>query len=375
MCETAASFKLVAPAKKMQETPVSSGNDEENSNSDGSDSEDGDDDEDDDEDDDDGTNLGQELLGAAFHDQAVEVKRLLEGGVDVNFVGEEGITALLYAAEQKNAAVTELLVKGGADLDAVDEDGHTALHLAAISHVDEEGNTLLRHAEGYRHVGVAKLLLEGRANPNAVDEDGCTALHLAADDGHAALVKLLLEWGANPNAEDGDGHTPLNYAADDDQIVRLLQLAGGLSPAAKPAGKAESTNKNEIDMALCEAACSSDLAKVRHLVGIGASVNFPDMVNCGYGYTPLISAVRPGGLEVVKFLLEKGADVHANDRFGGSALSSALSEAKISTRLCKAHERDSFLEIAALLESEPRGKDLSQFLPVRVLLRVSSSAN
>ena len=164
-----------------------------------------------------------------------------------------------------------------------------------------------------------------------------------------------MDWGANNNTEDEDGNTPLDDAGDDDQIVRLLLQAG-----AEPADEGdetegdeeeESTNENDIDMALCEAACSSDLAKVRHLVGIGASTNFPAMDNYGYGYTPLISAVQPGGLEVVKFLLEKGADVHAKDRFGGSALSSALDAAKISTRLCRAHERDSFLEIAALLES------------------------
>ena len=108
------------------------------------------------------------------------MKRLLEGDVNVNFVGEEGITALLYAAEQKNAAVTELLVKGGADLDAVDERGRTALHLAAICHFDEEGDTAPHSTAGQRHVAVAKLLLVGGANPNAVDKGGCTALHFAA---------------------------------------------------------------------------------------------------------------------------------------------------------------------------------------------------
>ena len=79
-------------------------------------------------------------------------------------------------------------------------------------------------------------------------------------------------------------------------------------------------------------------------MGIGASANFPAN---NYGYTPLICAVQPGGLEVVKFLLEKGADVHAKSRFGGSALSTA----KTSAGCCKAHERDSFIEIAALLEN------------------------
>ena len=74
MCETAASFKLVAPAKKkMQETPVSSGNDDEDSDSDS----DSDSDDDSDDDDDEGARLGLELLGAAFHGQAVEVKQLL----------------------------------------------------------------------------------------------------------------------------------------------------------------------------------------------------------------------------------------------------------------------------------------------------------
>ena len=39
MCETAASFRLVTPAKKAPEPPASSDDDEENSNSDSSDSE------------------------------------------------------------------------------------------------------------------------------------------------------------------------------------------------------------------------------------------------------------------------------------------------------------------------------------------------
>ncbi len=62
---------------------------------------------------------------------------------------------------------------------------------------------------------------------------------------------------------------------------------------------------------LLEAARKSDAAKVKDLLAKGANVN----AKSPYGATPLFFACDRGSVEVVKVLLEHGADVNVQDTF------------------------------------------------------------
>ena len=84
-------------------------------------------------------------------------------------------------------------------------------------------------------------------------------------------------------------------------------------PAAKPASPAP--QPADPGEALREAARAGDLAQVDRLLAGGAPVDAPGR----YGQTPLYYAAEKGHLAVVRRLVERGADVNAEETFFGSS--------------------------------------------------------
>ena len=125
---------------------------------------------------------------------------------------------------------------------------------------------------------VKSLLREG-TDVHAIDEEGHTALMFAAFNGHTDIVKVLLDLGASVTAIDYAGRTALMFASTGPfpQTVELL-----LKKKSEP---------NAID-------------KEEH-------------------FTPLMHAAAEGHLEVVKVLMENGADPKLTDVDGDTAESFA----------------------------------------------------
>ena len=74
-----------------------------------------------------------------------------------------------------------------------------------------------------------------------------------------------------------------------------------------------------IDM-LIRASAQGSVSAVRALIDRGLSVD----ENNDVGFTPLMAAARSCRFEVVRFLLERGADVHRSDVYGHSVLHCAV---------------------------------------------------
>jgi ankyrin repeat protein len=112
-----------------------------------------------------------------------------------------------------------------------------------------------------------------------------------------AAVQTLLGSGANVNLIDSRGRTPLMYAAavgSETMMRRLIE-----------AGADVNVRTNFGATALMW--CSNSLVRVKLLVDHGADVN----ARSKQGHTPLLLASgHPGGLEIVKLLLSKGATFH-----------------------------------------------------------------
>lgn len=119
----------------------------------------------------------------------------------------------------------------------------------------------------------------------------------------------LLENGANPNAYSSFGWTPLMFAAyrgDLQTLKTLINFGANVNPRIY--------NVNII-------ACNSNNTEViRFLLENGANVNERGF----YGSTPLIAGVKTGNVEIVKLFLDYNADVNACDHLGNTALYYAI---------------------------------------------------
>jgi ankyrin repeat protein len=146
------------------------------------------------------------------------------------------------------------------------------------------------------------------AEPDAViGEHGETALHLAAQEGNMVATAQAIAAGATVFVLDRRNKSPLIYAVEAGaagvvrQLVRASQKGINHSIAA--------------GSALGIAAQRGDADSVRELLDGGANINAVDDM----GSTPLMDAVFAGHKEVVKLLLERGADANIL-RMGEGAL-------------------------------------------------------
>ena len=76
--------------------------------------------------------VDEALIKACFNGPAREVRRLLSGAADVNYVNEKGLTPLMAASMMCHAEMVDMLLAAEANVNAVDVDGCTALFLAAL---------------------------------------------------------------------------------------------------------------------------------------------------------------------------------------------------------------------------------------------------
>lgn len=154
---------------------------------------------------------------------------LIENGIDVNAVTNEGITALHYAALYNRKEICLRLLEHGANVNSVTKINITPLYTS----IDKENDE------------IATILLEHGANPN-VSPPGKTPLHVAiANICKHEFIKLLLDHGARVDIPDVDGNTALHYLArsnacsvdkDDETIffnnVLAMLLERGVDPNA-----------------------------------------------------------------------------------------------------------------------------------------------
>lgn len=218
---------------------------------------------------------GALVLRALPHVAVLRV--LLEAGAPVP------ADAALHARTPEALA---LLVAHGADAHVCDGRGRTALAAACVRHDETALATALLDVHG--------------AHVDARDYEGETPLMLACAYDRPAHVALLLAHGADPNAETPSEHRerPLTYArhARDAVVERLL--AHGAVP---------------VDL-------DEYLGRPRMLARLlerGGDANAPIFDG---GMTLLMAAVDGGHADAVALLLEHGADVHARNDCGRTAV-------------------------------------------------------
>lgn len=151
-------------------------------------------------------------------------------------------------------------------------------------------------------------LLDGGAQPDMIlDDTWETPLLVAASNGFLEIVKLLLARGANPNMSDKYGWSPLSCVQVKGflDIVKVLEEHGATYAA------------DEGPRLLNNAAEHGNLEGVKYLI---EEKGVPLDQQTGYsGWTPLHSAACGGHIEVVRYLLSRGADPYKKHKFDADA--------------------------------------------------------
>lgn len=257
-------------------------------------------------------NLNKQLLLAIDSDDVDLAKQLLQMGADANARDTKtGLTGLMLAACHANAELVKALLAAGADpLTADSQTGATALHKAA------QGGS----------VEVARMLVEAGAFVDAVTP---TMGHTPIMDGlwykWPAYVKYLVGQEANLHFSTHYGFSMMEHLQFELNVntlgkEKLLEIDATFK-------EREKADQDAIDNQKVMAATNNgDIATVQRIVAEGADVNtvHPHVNTFSDGHTPLLVAARDNHAEIVRNLLEAGAQVRAVDWvFKGSPIHKA----------------------------------------------------
>ncbi|KAL4799880.1 ankyrin repeat-containing domain protein [Aspergillus venezuelensis] len=228
-----------------------------------------------------GGQYGYAIVGATIAIDEETLELLLSYGANVNVREPDGSTPLTNAALILPTACVKLLVENGAALDAQDNENDTALTNAAGAGDEETVRYLLEQG-----ADVQQIANRGDALYRAIvgAKEGLFARPLlgAVYNDNKECVELLLEHGANVNLTVGKCHTPLQVAAYFDRVELPEVLL-----------------KNNADVNL----------------------------TAGKYHTALLAVVAgfaPNKLDLVRLLLEYGADAAVVGGPYGSVLHSAI---------------------------------------------------
>jgi ankyrin repeat protein len=233
---------------------------------------------------------GWQALHVAAHNGNTEMfDRLVGHKADPNAVGFFGRTALHVAAtNDRQLMVRHLLESYTVEPNVGDTDEWTALHLACQSAATESVRALLDHEA---------------TDTSLITKDGWSALNIACRHGNADIVRQLLQNPLTDPTALANGWSPLHLAIlnkSPDIILSLLEDERVDRAVESPA------KKGVVEHAIAEA----NLEVLKALLDDPFKKIDPDATSGNRG-TPLFIACVEGKAELVRVLVDGGADVNA----------------------------------------------------------------
>ena len=281
-----------------------------------------------------------EVYEAAKRDQVNKLKELLsENKMRLEKRDKYQRTPLHSAARYGAVSAARFLLDQGVEFSAKDESGNTPLHLASIFRHDEIIDLLIRHkvdidtlngqghsplilASLYGNPESIKLLLANGAEKDVRDADGNTPLHIAVLYRHPENLDEILKVNPDINAINTEGYTSLHLAVrrpDNGKAIGLLLQEGADVNILDPTGR----------NALLVSVGSHQKEYIELLKSNGIDINSQDIDGNTALHYPLINVLEnklylPYSTEIVKILLEEGADPQVKNKEGKSPMDLAV---------------------------------------------------
>ncbi|CAG9993002.1 unnamed protein product [Clonostachys byssicola] len=220
----------------------------------------------------------------------------LDHGANINCIDRIHGTPLMTACNRSSSfAIIKLLVDRGADVNLAWERDHSAPLGAAI--------------EQRCGLDIIKLLLDKGADPEGKAGWGLRALHSAVSLRSFETAEMLIQYGASPDRLDDSNRNCLYYAAEygDVAMLELLDKHGAVIEHA--CGPDDELLTNALFRG-----CTDE--GLEWLVRKGADVN----KHGRHGETALHMVMRARGLQVIKTLLDHGAEFDVKNFKGETPL-------------------------------------------------------
>lgn len=233
--------------------------------------------------------------GTRNKSNSIEVYKYLEKlGIEPNVTTKKGTTPLhILASRSKDIEVIDYFIKKGVNANQVDGEGNTPLMIAA-----------------YRNdLAVVEVLKGETKDINVANKKGETALNNAVAGNTAEVVNYLLGEGAETNDKTGKALIDSYRPGKEKELEAILSSL--YSAEFNPSGIQADRNT------LLHCAAEKDNLK---LVQMAVSWEMDINAKNDDGNTALmIAAMKASNTEVLKYLLDKGADVNLKTEFGERA--------------------------------------------------------
>lgn len=307
---------------------------------------------------------GYTLLHVAAHSPNLwMVDILLDRGADINAIANDGTTPFLLVCRNNPDFAQKLLERGANPKAKLHKSNANALHAMAalgrpclplidtlVLDINEQtlsGYTPLACALNWGHETLSLILMDRGAHMNWKTDRNETALHLAARNGLHRALEEILKYGIDVNAADTRGWLSLHEACATGSVAVVTQLLDAGADIERPLPNGDrplhvalsGTCDGREDIALLLLGRGADVtavgSKERTALHLAAEFDLPRAVKAllescqstdleavdEETWTPLCCARNP---EVIRLLLEAGADIHYADKDGWTPLHQAV---------------------------------------------------
>ena len=276
----------------------------------------------------------------------------------VDILDDDGWTPAMYAVKAGNYENVKFFIDNKTNLGYVIERKFCIAYLMFPGYLRFDGDVqnynVISLAAYEGRFDIIHLLIQRGANIEITNKCGWKPLHFAAMMGHFEIAKLFINKGAQPDV------LSLHHAAatNHTEIVRLFLDAGVRDECLSCKSEKISwcaTNINRFHLCICETALYAAVSR-NTLEMVELILQYDNtLVNCrhGSGRTALMEAFSQKNIQMVKLLINAGADINAECK-------SPLSQLMYETVLRYAVVCHSVKTLEHLLYSE----DVSKFTTV-----------